>query len=87
MRSTVRIDDDLMQALKESARQEGVSLSRALNRAVRSGLAAQNEVEAEQPFQQRTFRLGAARLNLDKALSIAAELENEEILGKFAARK
>ena len=87
MRSTVRIDDDLMQALKESARQEGVSLSRALNRAVRSGLAAQDEGEAEQPFQQRTFRLGAARLNLDKALSIAAELENEEILGKFAARK
>jgi hypothetical protein len=54
---------------------------------VRSGLAAQDQGEAEQPFRQRTFRLGTARLNLDKALSIAAELENEEILGKFAARK
>lgn len=76
-----------MQALKENALQEGISLSRALNRVVRSGLAAQDRDEAKQPFQQRTFRLGTARLNLDKALSIAAEFENEEILGKFAARK
>ncbi len=86
MRSTVRIDDDLMQALKEKARAERNSLSRTLNRVVRAGLQAPAP-ESGPGFVQRTVRLGPPGLDVTKALSIAAALEDEAILAKLAARK
>ena len=39
-RSTVRIDDDLMQELKARARREDISLTRVLNRLLRTGITA-----------------------------------------------
>ena len=39
MRSTVRIDDDLMIELEARAHAESVSLTRILNRTLRAGLA------------------------------------------------
>ena len=38
MRSTVRIDDDLMTAIKEEAERRHISVTRALNRALRAGM-------------------------------------------------
>ena len=42
MRSTVRIDDDLMEALRARSEGEGLSMTRMLNRLLRSGLAAES---------------------------------------------
>lgn len=35
------------------------------------------------PFRQTTYRMGEPRANLDKALTLAAALEDEEIAAKL----
>ena len=88
MRSTVRIDDDLMTTIKTRAREESVSMTRMLNRLVRLGLEAlSREVDKPKPYREKTFRMGQPRVNLDKALALAASLEDEETLRKISLRK
>ena len=88
MRSTVRIDDDLMTALRARAQAEGLSLTRMLNRTLRAGLAAsvrsRNECER---YEEATARMGRPRFDLDKALALASGLEDGEIIRKTALRK
>jgi len=85
MRTTVRIEDDLLAELKEQARAEGISLAQLLNRALRTGL------ETKKP-RRRTVRIqplemGPPKIDLDKALHVAEQLEDEEFLRKIALRK
>ena len=88
MRSTVRIDDDLMIELKARAHAESVSLTRMLNRTLRAGLARPT-FDAPRPkqFKQKTVSMGRPAVDLDKALVLAARLEDEEVLRKLALRK
>lgn len=85
MRTTVRIDDDLMRELKHRAEQTKLSLTRLLNQVLRQGLAAPPKKRA--PFHQKTYDLGVPLVNLDKALSLAFEWEDEEIMRKMAEGK
>ena len=87
MRSTVRIDDDLMEALKARAGSEGTSLTHALNAVLRQGLKVANESRTGRRFEQRTVSLGGALFETDKALSVSASLEDDAVLAKLAARK
>lgn len=88
MRSTVRIDDDLMDALKARAHAESVSLTRMLNRTLRAGLSATpKQASDRRPFKQKTYRMGTPRVEIDKALALAAALEDEEIIRKMSLRK
>lgn len=88
MRSTVRIDDDLMDELKQRAEQENLSLSRMLNRTLRAGLrAGKGTRSGQRPYREQVFAMGEPEVNLDKALAAAAQLEDAEILRKLAARK
>lgn len=87
MRSTVRIDDDLMEALRASSEAEGLSMTRMLNRLLRSGLAAESTAARRSTFRQATARMGGPRVDLDKALPLAAALEDEEIVRKLSLRK
>ena len=88
MRSTVRIDDDLMADLKARAAAESTSLTRMLNRTLRAGLRDQDERRADRrPFRQNTFCMGSPRVGIDKALALAAALEDEEISRKMSVRK
>ncbi|MDE0368202.1 MAG: antitoxin [Gammaproteobacteria bacterium] len=88
MRSTVRIDDDLMTAIRSQAQGEGLSITRMLNRVVRAGLEALDRNEDQQEiYRQKTFCMGRPRVDLDKALGLAAALEDEEILRKMSLRK
>ena len=88
MRSTVRIDDDLMIELKARAHAESVSLTRMLNRTLRAGLAQrEHDGQRSKRFQQRTVSMGRPTVDLDKALALAARLEDEEIARKLALRK
>lgn len=85
MRTTVRIDDELLARLKRRARAEGVSLTELVNRTLRAGL------EAKRPRRRavriRTVDMGPPRIDLDRALHLAEALEDEEILRKMALRK
>lgn len=87
MRTTVRIDDDLLVELKARAEAEGQSLTRMFNRTLRGALKAPREDVAQHPFKQRTFPMGAPRLSVDKALALAAALEDEEVTRKMSLRK
>lgn len=85
MRTTIRIDDDLLRALKERALAQKTSLSNLLNRLVRQGLASKPNRRVA--YREKVFSLGEARMNLDKALAIAAADEDEEVTRKLAVRK
>lgn len=88
MRTTVRLDDDLLERLKAQARKENVSLTRLLNRTLKAGLQASVARRRERPaFRQRAHPMGSPRLALSKALALAAVLEDEEVVRELALRK
>ena len=89
MRTTLTIDDDLMRALKDAAHRDGVPLKQLVNRALRRGLDALEGTTAGRPYRCPTFAMGEpeARWNLDKALAVADELEDEEIARELDLRK
>ncbi len=88
MRSTVRIDDDLLMDIKDRARRENLSLTRMLNRLLREGIqASRGGREQRARYREQTVAMGEARVDLDKALALAAGLEDEEVLRKVALRK
>jgi hypothetical protein len=86
MRTTVTLDEDVAAKLQQVSRERGVSFKGALNDAVRAGLAA-----GAPPT--RSFRVHARPLGIrpdidvDKALSLAGEIEDSEILRKLELRK
>ena len=88
MRSTVRIDDDLMTELRARARAERLSMMRLLNRVLRAGLAVSSQPGRERErYEEVTVRMGRPRIEIDKALSLAAELDDEEVLRKTSLRQ
>jgi ribbon-helix-helix CopG family protein len=88
MRTTVRIDDDLMRELKERAHGEGTSLTKLINSALRDGMKKRRGTgRAIRPFREKTFRMGEPTVNLDKSLALAASLEDEEVRAELARRK
>jgi hypothetical protein len=66
-------------------RERGVSFKQALNDAVRDGLAPR--ADNRQPFQTPTSDMGLPAVNLDRALALAAELEDEELVRRMRAGK
>lgn len=86
MRTTVTLDPDVEALIRSVMRERGISFKEALNGAIRAGLRAPQG--PGKPYRQRTFRMGfRPDIALDKALSLAAELEDEEIARKLSLRK
>jgi hypothetical protein len=86
MRTTVTLDQDVEAKLRAAMRERGVSFKVVLNDAVRDGLSGQTR--SARPFRMQTFPMGVRPgINLDKALRLAGELEDEEILRKMTLRK
>jgi hypothetical protein len=70
--------------VKRVMRERGISFKEAVNEAIRSGLAPG---EAE-PFETPTHRMGFdPAVRWDKALRLAAELEDDELMRRLASRK
>lgn len=81
MRTTVTLDPDVEAKLRAAMRERDVSFKVALNEAVRAGLTG--EITPRKRFRVKSAPLGLRpELNWDKALQIAGELEDEEILRK-----
>jgi len=86
MRTTVTLDADVAARLKVVARERRISFKQALNNAVRAGLGGARR--PTRPFKQSVRRMGLrAGFNPDKALQLAAALEDEEIVRKLERRK
>lgn len=82
VRTTLRLDDDLLIQLKKRAREEGLTLSEAVNLALRMSLTGPKR--ARRPFRQRTCDLGRPSFDVTKANAVAAALEDEVTLRKLA---
>ena len=80
MRTTVTLDADTEALLRKRMRERGVSFKQALNDAIREALAPRRDDTA--PLFP-TYRLGVPLVNLDKALQLAGELEDEELIRKM----
>lgn len=86
MRTTVTLDDDLAARLKQNARERGVSFKVALNQALRRGLAARGRGATRYRTPSRDLGLRPG-VDLDKALRLAAELEDRELARELELRR
>lgn len=80
------LDPDTEALIRKRMRERGVSFKQALNDAVREGLAGQTGVPAGR-FQTETADLGLPTVNLDRALALLGELEDEELVRRMRAGK
>jgi hypothetical protein len=86
MRTTVDIDAHLLKRLRAEAGRRGVSFKAYLNRVLHRGLEEPSPGDAE-PYRCPAFGLGAPVVPLEKALSLAGALEDEEVARELALRK
>ena len=88
MRTTIRIDDELLGKLKEEARKQNLSLTRLLDRTLRAGMKApRGPRRSRRRYREHTHAMGAPAVRLDKALSLASALEDKEVVRKIMLRK
>ena len=86
MRTTITLDPDVAARLRSLARERGISFKAAVDTVLRRGLA-------EGAASSRPFRVQARPLNLrpgidiDSALTLAAQLEDQETIRKLELRK
>ena len=85
MRTTVRIDDDVLDQLKRKAQDLGISLTKMLDQVLRRGLSA--PAAPKTPYRQKTYSMGVPRIDLEHVSAFVAADEDAEILRKLAARK
>lgn len=89
MRTTLTIDDSTARKLKQIAHETGKSYKQVVNETLRRGLTAANVKEPTTRYRLKPSSMGdvARNYNLDKALTLADHLEDEEIAEKMKRRK
>lgn len=83
MRTTVTLDPDTAAIVQERMRTRGMSFKQALNDAIRAGVTAPDGP----PFRTATAELGTPTVALDRALQLAAQLEDEELVRRMRQGK
>jgi len=82
VRTTVTLEDDLAARLRERARERDLSFKAVLNEAIRSGLA--DSRPPSEPYRMTISPMRAKpEADLTKALRLAGQLEDEEIVRKL----
>ena len=87
MRTTVNVPDDLLEDLKELSRTRKTSLTATVTEVLRAGLARIAKPRAKRRYRERTYDMGVPRVDLTKALRIAAQMEDEEIIREMKQGK
>ena len=80
MRTTVTLDPDTEALVRRRMKERNVSFKQALNDAIRRGGLV--EAGSSTSFSTRTADLGVPTVNLDRALALAADLEDDELVRK-----
>jgi hypothetical protein len=86
VRTTLTIDDDLMEKLRDVAHRRGLPIRKLVDMTLRvglRGLAAKRRPSRPCP----AFAMGTPAVDLDRAGALAAALEDEEIARKLELRK
>jgi hypothetical protein len=84
VRTTVTLDPDTDAIVRRLMRERSLSFKQAVNAAIRAGA---HERGSRRRFRTPTYDLGRSAIPIDKAIRLAAELEDEELIRKLAARK
>jgi hypothetical protein len=79
MRTTVTLDPDVAALVKRAMKERGLTFKQALNEAVRAGLGG---TSGQRKSWTSPSDMGRPAVNLDKALQVAGELEDEELIRK-----
>lgn len=88
MRTTVTLDPDVQDLIETAMRERGLSFKQVLNGAVRQGLGANASQPEGYRFRQQTYSMGFyPEVNLDKALSLADQLEDQQLMRKLEIQK
>ena len=74
MRTTVTLDPDNAAAIRKLMSERGLSFKEAVNESLRAALAPRRSAKR---FRTTTFAMGKPAVPIDKALRLAAELEDE----------
>jgi plasmid stability protein len=86
MRTTITLDPDVYAELRRLARERGQSLKEVVNAVLRRGLASGEGEPRPYRLATRPLRLRPG-IDLDKALRLAAELEDAETIRTHELRK
>lgn len=78
------LDDDLAEALKQRAHERGIPFKKAINETIRAGLQYGARPKA---YRVRAKPMGPPRVDLTKALQLAGQLEDEEVVRKLQLGK
>lgn len=80
VRTTVTLEPDTRLLVERAMRERGLSFKEAVNQAIRDGLGPPSEGLASYTTPRE---LGPARVDLTKALRLAAQLEDETLAGRL----
>ncbi len=80
VRTTVTLDPDVENLIRRRMEERGVSFKEALNGAIRDGAA---RPAADLAFTTTAVSLGEPAFDADRALAVAADLEDAELLRKL----
>ncbi|WP_340538536.1 hypothetical protein [Nocardioides sp. GXZ039] len=79
MRTTVTLDPDTESLVRRLMEERQVSFKQALNDAIREGAAPRTR----RTFTTRTHAMSRPRVDLDQALQLAGELEDDELIRRM----
>ena len=85
MRTTITLDPDVEAKLKNFMKERGISFKEAVNYAVRQGIGGRGK--NRKPFRQKTFSMGVSVVPLRKAMQLAADMEDDEVVRDLSVRK
>jgi hypothetical protein len=84
VRTTMTLDDDVAEALRAAAHERRQPFKQVVNETLRKALK-EGQPASQQRFTMEPRSLGARPgINLNKALHLASDLEDEEIVRKLA---
>ena len=84
MRTTVTLDPDVEALVKRVMRERGLSFKEALNDGLRKSYNSSKRATPAKPFHTPAFDIRFnPNVNLIKALQLAGEMEDEEIMPKM----
>lgn len=79
MRTTLNIDDDVLDKAKEVAAKHHAPFRHVVNEALRAGLHTFEDPLLSRPYQSQTYKMGLkAGRNLDNIQELLAQIEGED---------
>lgn len=80
VRTTITLDPDTEALIRKRMRERGISFKEAINEAIR-----RSATDTEESFRTETASMGESTVNLDRALQVVADLEDDELIRRMRA--